>query len=591
MPSDTYELQCRPEKIDQIYEVKDQLGKGRFAIVRQCCHKESGVEGAAKYIKIRRTRSGRNGLTRENVAQEASILSSLDHEKIIKLYDIFDNGSEIILVLEYLAGGELFEQICAFDYVSELDASVYTKQVLLAIDYIHDINIVHLDIKPENIVLNSASNSHIKLVDFGLAQKIDDQTDLKQMQGTPEFVAPEIINFEPIGLYTDVWAIGVLAFIMISGCSPFLGEDQQETYTNITRAEYEFDEQTFGRICDDAKDFIARLLVKNPKKRMTAKESLQHPWITTEITPVRKRNSVFVPTESHKAFVARQRWQTTTDKMIDHLSNDENDVKGQSLIRSNAEEFQISPRISLCRSQALVTINDEPESLKKQGTDLYEACAIPGSPKTFPIEALQQSTITNSLDVSAAFHEHSEFEIHNTDNEISTENRNESEEIKNVAIKVHSKIKETDQYSKMEHKNLIQRSGNETVEIGSKCVEFSEGNVENILDNTSFVDTSSNNDSSYRKKPAKCFNLDYKRIVSSDALSLELFNDEDTTTVDESYSIGTQHQNNSYCNLDLKNETRGTSQKLEKRRQNIFNNMLHFSRRLCCLCRKKQIIE
>ncbi|XP_057305581.1 5'-AMP-activated serine/threonine-protein kinase catalytic subunit alpha-like isoform X1 [Hydractinia symbiolongicarpus] len=308
-------LKCRKEKIENFYDIKEELGRGQFAVVKKCISKETNEEVAAKFIKLKRTRTSKAGLSREMIEREASILNLLSHDKVIKLYDVFDLGPEIVLVLELLSGGELFDKICELEYLTELDACCYMKQVLEAIEHLHDSSIVHLDIKPENIVLKSSDKTDIKLVDFGLAQKLEPGKDLREMMGTPEFVAPEVINYETIGFYTDMWAIGVLAYILLSGCSPFLGDDNQETYANIVEVDYHFDEEYFDKISDDAKLFVSELLIKRPSKRSTVKDCLTHPWLLTISGPRKRQDSSIIATGRFKAFVARRRWQQSFQKL------------------------------------------------------------------------------------------------------------------------------------------------------------------------------------------------------------------------------------------------------------------------------------
>ena len=132
---------------------------------------------------------------------------------------------------------------------------------------------------------------HITLIDFGLAHKIEDGVEFKNIFGTPEFVAPEIVNYEPLGLAADMWSIGVITYILLSGASPFLGETKQETLANITAVNYEFDEEFFSNTSDLAKDFIRKLLVKDTRKRLTIQEALSHPWIT--VRPYKKADLAF----------------------------------------------------------------------------------------------------------------------------------------------------------------------------------------------------------------------------------------------------------------------------------------------------------
>lgn len=164
---------------------------------------------------------------------------------------------------------------------------------------------------------------HIKLIDFGLAHKIEDGVEFKNIFGTPEFVAPEIVNYEPLGLAADMWSIGVITYILLSGASPFLGETKQETLANITAVNYEFDEEFFSNTSDLAKDFIRKLLVKDTRKRLTIQEALSHPWIT----PLDKRQALVrresvVNMENFKREYARRRWKLSYSivSLCNHLS-------------------------------------------------------------------------------------------------------------------------------------------------------------------------------------------------------------------------------------------------------------------------------
>ncbi|XP_068131901.1 death-associated protein kinase 2 isoform X2 [Hyperolius riggenbachi] len=182
-----------------------------------------------------------------------------------------------------VSGGELFDFLAQKESLSEEEATSFIKQILEGVSYLHTRKIAHFDLKPENIMLLDKTTAvpNIKLIDFGLAHRIEDGVEFKNIFGTPEFVAPEIINYEPLGLAADMWSIGVITYILLSGASPFLGENKQETLSNITAVNYEFDEEFFSHTSDLAKDFIRKLLVKDTRKRLAIREALFHPWITT----------------------------------------------------------------------------------------------------------------------------------------------------------------------------------------------------------------------------------------------------------------------------------------------------------------------
>ncbi|XP_077419954.1 death-associated protein kinase 2a isoform X3 [Vanacampus margaritifer] len=148
-------------------------------------------------------------------------------------------------------------------------------------NYLHSRKIAHFDLKPENIMLldKNVPLPRIKLIDFGLAHKIEAGVEFKNIFGTPEFVAPEIVNYEPLGLEADMWSIGVITYILLSGASPFLGETKQDTLKNISAINYDFDEEFFCNTSELAKNFISHLLERDKKKRLTIQDALNHPWI------------------------------------------------------------------------------------------------------------------------------------------------------------------------------------------------------------------------------------------------------------------------------------------------------------------------
>uniref|UniRef100_A0A8C6RUZ7 non-specific serine/threonine protein kinase n=1 Tax=Nannospalax galili TaxID=1026970 RepID=A0A8C6RUZ7_NANGA len=267
----------RQEDVEEHYEMGEELGSGQFAIVRKCRQKTTGREYAAKFIKKRRLSSSRRGVSREEIEREVSILREIRHPNIITLHDVFENKTDVVLILELVSGGELFDFLAEKESLTEDEATQFLKQILDGVHYLHSKRIAHFDLKPENIMLldKHAASPRIKLIDFGIAHKIEAGNEFKNIFGTPEFVAPEIVNYEPLGLEADM---------CLSGASPFLGETKQETLTNISAVNYDFDEEYFSSTSELAKDFIRRLLVKDPKRRMTIAQSLEHSWI--KVRPV-----------------------------------------------------------------------------------------------------------------------------------------------------------------------------------------------------------------------------------------------------------------------------------------------------------------
>ncbi|OCT89379.1 death-associated protein kinase 2 isoform X1 [Xenopus laevis] len=276
-------VEFKQQKVEEFYDIADELGSGQFAIVKRCRERKTEVEYAAKFIKKRQSPASRRGVIREEIEREVDILKDIKHPNIITLQDVYENKTDVVLVLELVSGGELFDFLAQKESLSEEEATRFIKQILEGVNYLHARKIAHFDLKPENIMLldKTIAMPHIKLIDFGLAHTIEDGVEFKNIFGTPEFVAPEIVNYEPLGLAADMWSIGVITYILLSGASPFLGENKQETLSNITAVNYEFDEEFFSHTSELAKDFIRKLLVKDTRKRLSIQEALRHPWITT----------------------------------------------------------------------------------------------------------------------------------------------------------------------------------------------------------------------------------------------------------------------------------------------------------------------
>ncbi|XP_059159950.1 death-associated protein kinase 1-like isoform X2 [Physella acuta] len=299
----------KKESLEENYEIGEDIGSGHFAVVRKVTNKKTNHAYAAKYIRKRRG-GGRKGAKMEDIHKEINILRQLNHKNIISLYDVYETNQEVILILELVTGGELFDYISEKDHLGEEEASAFIAQILHGVKHLHDNNIAHLDLKPENIMLLSRSSHSIKLIDFGLAQKITEKDDIRALMGTAEFVAPEVVSYDSLSLATDMWSIGVITYILLSGASPFLGDDQQETYHNITAVNYQFDKEYFANTSELAKDFIRKLFVKNPRKRATVDECLNHPWIKPkEKIEAMERKSAVININNFKAFMARKRWK------------------------------------------------------------------------------------------------------------------------------------------------------------------------------------------------------------------------------------------------------------------------------------------
>ncbi|KAF7690280.1 hypothetical protein HF521_012084 [Silurus meridionalis] len=207
---------------------EEVLGGGRFGMVHKCVENNSGLTLAAKIIKTR------NQKEKEVVKSEIEVMNQLNHTSLIQLYSAYESRNDITLVMEYVEGGELFDRIIDENYnLTELDTVLLIRQITEGLQYMHKMYILHLDLKPENILCVSRETNKIKIIDFGLARRYKPREKLRVNFGTPEFLAPEVINYEFVSFPTDMWSLGVITYMLLSSLSPFLGDDDNETLNNI----------------------------------------------------------------------------------------------------------------------------------------------------------------------------------------------------------------------------------------------------------------------------------------------------------------------------------------------------------------------
>ncbi|KAK8386765.1 hypothetical protein O3P69_017905 [Scylla paramamosain] len=264
-------------RFSENYELKEELGKGAFSVVRRCVQKTTGLEFAAKIINTKKL-SARDF---QKLEREARICRKLQHPNIVRLHDSIQEESFHYLVFDLVTGGELFEDIVAREFYSEADASHCIQQILESVNHCHHNNIVHRDLKPENLLLASkAKGAAVKLADFGLAIEVQgDQQAWFGFAGTPGYLSPEVLKKEPYGKPVDIWACGVILYILLVGYPPFWDEDQHRLYAQIKAGAYDYPSPEWDTVTPEAKNLINSMLTVNPAKRITAAEALKHPWI------------------------------------------------------------------------------------------------------------------------------------------------------------------------------------------------------------------------------------------------------------------------------------------------------------------------
>ncbi|GMH55722.1 hypothetical protein TrRE_jg10048 [Triparma retinervis] len=255
------------------------LGKGSFATVKIATCKADKSKWAVKIID----KHALNDEDKDALQIECDTMMQVNHNNIVKLKEVYDNKDKFYMILEICAGGELFDRIVEVEHYTENEARFAFSQMTEAVGHCHKVNIVHRDLKPENLLYEGpAPNMTLKLADFGLAQIVTPMKHLHTACGTPGYVAPEILKGKEYGAEVDMWSLGVILYILICGFPPFYEEHTPELFKIIKRGEYDFPEPYWDDVSEEAKDLISKLLIVDPKKRYTAAQVFEHPWMASE---------------------------------------------------------------------------------------------------------------------------------------------------------------------------------------------------------------------------------------------------------------------------------------------------------------------
>ena len=257
--------------ISKEYTFGKVIGAGSFGQVRLAIHKATKQTRAVKIIQ-------KSKVDIKVLLNEINILAKLSHPNIMQIYEVFDDNTNIYIVSEYCKGGELFDIISEKGNFTVKDACVIMKQLMSAICYSHQNNIIHRDLKPENILMeNNSDDLNIKIIDWGCAQTIKASKQSKQADGTAYYIAPEVLKGE-YNEKCDIWACGVIFYILLCGYPPFNGETDEDIYDAILKGKFQFPEEDWDQVSDEAKDLIKKMLKKDVKKRISALDSMQDVW-------------------------------------------------------------------------------------------------------------------------------------------------------------------------------------------------------------------------------------------------------------------------------------------------------------------------
>ncbi|CAL8369214.1 unnamed protein product [Lota lota] len=280
------------------------LGSGRFGKVYRCKERSSGLMLAAKVINTR------NAKEKEMALNEVQVMNQLSHSNVLQLYQAMETRNQVVLILEYVEGGELFDRIVDESTpLTEVDAMVFVKQICEALHYMHQMYVIHLDLKPENILCVDHTSHQVKIIDFGLARRYKPGGKLRVNFGTPEFLAPEVVNFDFVSFPTDMWTLGVVTYMLVSGMSPFLGDEDSQTLSNVLAATWYFDEDAFEHVSAEARDFISNLLIREKGGRMSAAQCLKHPWLNNISEKAKHLNMVLKSQVLLRKYMAKKLWK------------------------------------------------------------------------------------------------------------------------------------------------------------------------------------------------------------------------------------------------------------------------------------------
>ncbi|XP_036057050.1 calcium/calmodulin-dependent protein kinase type II subunit beta isoform X3 [Onychomys torridus] len=372
------------------YQLYEDIGKGAFSVVRRCVKLCTGHEYAAKIINTKKL-SARD---HQKLEREARICRLLKHSNIVRLHDSISEEGFHYLVFDLVTGGELFEDIVAREYYSEADASHCIQQILEAVLHCHQMGVVHRDLKPENLLLASkCKGAAVKLADFGLAIEVQgDQQAWFGFAGTPGYLSPEVLRKEAYGKPVDIWACGVILYILLVGYPPFWDEDQHKLYQQIKAGAYDFPSPEWDTVTPEAKNLINQMLTINPAKRITAHEALKHPWVcqrSTVASMMHRQETV----ECLKKFNARRKLKGAI--LTTMLATRNFSVGRQTTAPATMSTAASGTTMGLVE-QAKSLLNKKADGVKPQTNSTKNSSAITSPKGSLPPAALESSESTNT---------------------------------------------------------------------------------------------------------------------------------------------------------------------------------------------------
>ena len=268
-------MKVRKGNIRHHYEIRKKIAEGGFGAVYEAKHLKSNQKRAIKFVPIK----GPKGGDVQSLLREVSILRSMDHANIIKVYEVYQDEMNLNIVTELCHGGELFDRIVSQKFITENQAARYLLQMVSATVYLHSKGIVHRDLKPENLLFETTeATSNLKLIDFGTCKHFTKRMRILERVGSPYYMAPEVIS----GDYNekcDVWSLGVILFVMLSGMPPFNGKNDTEILMNIMTRDLMFEGKIWKEVSPDAKELIRSMLTREISARPSAQQVFENRWL------------------------------------------------------------------------------------------------------------------------------------------------------------------------------------------------------------------------------------------------------------------------------------------------------------------------
>ncbi|KAF5747754.1 putative calcium-dependent protein kinase [Tripterygium wilfordii] len=273
-------LQTKTGHLKEYYNLGRKLGHGQFGTTFLCVEKGTGKEYACKSIAKRKLLTEDDV---EDVRREIQIMYHLSgHTNVISIKAAYEDAVAVHVVMELCTGGELFDRIIKKGHYTERQAAQLSRTIVQVIETCHSLGVMHRDLKPENFLfINEEEDSHLKAIDFGLSIFFKPGQIFTDVVGSPYYVAPEVL-LKRYGPQADVWSAGVMIYILLSGVPPFWAETEEDIFDEVLRGDLDFSSDPWPNISDSAKDLVRRMLVRDPKKRITAHEVLCHPWVQTD---------------------------------------------------------------------------------------------------------------------------------------------------------------------------------------------------------------------------------------------------------------------------------------------------------------------